>query len=163
MGRFTIEIAMKRLTLAVPVLFSSMILFSQAPAALAQDLPEGKGKDVVEMVCGACHGTDLVSARRATKQGWSYIVDDMVSRGASASNEQVQQINDYLAKNFGQVNVNKGTSAEIASVLEITPAQADAIVKYRTDHGDYKTMDDVKKAGGLENAKLDTKKDRVVY
>ena len=54
-------------------------------------------------------------------------------------------------------------SAEIASVLEITSAQADAIVKYRMDHGDYKSVDDLKKAPGLENAKLDAKKDRVVY
>jgi competence protein ComEA len=154
---------MKRLTLAVPFLISSLFQLAQVPAAQAQDLPEGKGKDVVEQVCGACHGTDLVSARRATKQGWGYIVDDMVSRGASASNEQIQSINEYLAKNFGQVNINKGTSAEIASVLEITPAQADGIVKYRTDHGDFKTMDDVKKAPGLETAKLDAKKDRVVY
>src|SRR6202795_3374697 len=114
---------MKLLTLLVPFLISSL--------AQAQDLPEGKGKDVVEMVCGACHGTDLVSARRATKQGWSYIVDDMVSRGASATNEQIQSINDYLAKNYGQVNVNKAASAEIASVLEVTAEQADAIVKYR--------------------------------
>ena len=118
---------------------------------------------MVEQVCGSCHGTDLVSARRATKQGWSYIVDDMVSRGASATNEQIASINEYLAKNFGQVNVNKAASAEIASVLEITPAQADAIVKYRTDHGDFKSVDDIKKAPGLETAKLDTKKDRVVY
>jgi len=149
---------MKRLTLLVPFVISSL-----APMVQAQDLPEGKGKDAVEQVCGACHGTDLVSARRATKQGWSYIVDDMVSRGASATNEQIQTINEYLAKNFGQVNVNKAPSTEIASVLEITSAQADAIVKYRMDHGDYKTLDDLKKAPGLESAKLDTKKDRVVY
>jgi len=149
---------MKRLTLAVPFLISSLI-----PLAQAQDLPEGKGKDVVEQVCGACHGTDLISSRRATKQGWTYIVDDMVSRGASASNEQIQSINDYLTKNFGQVNVNKATSVEIASVLEITSDQADAIVKYRMDHGDYKTVDDLKKAPGLGSANLDMKKDRVVY
>lgn len=149
---------MKRLIPAVPFLLFSFIQLAQA-----QDLPAGKGKDVVEEVCGACHGADLVASRRATKQGWSYIVDDMVSRGATATNDQIAQINDYLTKNFGQVNVNKAPSAEIASVLEVTSAQADAIVKYRTDHGDFKTIDDLKKAPGLENAKLDTKKDRVVY
>jgi competence protein ComEA len=151
---------MKRLTLVIPFLVSSL---AYAPAALAQDLPEGKGKDVVEQVCGACHGVDLVSGRRATKQGWSYIVDDMVSRGASATAEQVQAINEYLAKNFGQVNPNKAPAAEIAGVLEITSAQADAIVKYHQEHGDFKTMDDLKKVPGLESAKLDSKKDRVTF
>jgi len=151
------------LTLAVPVLFCSLMMLSQAPVLSAQDLPEGKGKDLVDQVCGSCHGTDLVSARRATKDGWGYIVDDMVSRGASASNEQIQTIKDYLAKNFGQVNVNKADATEIANVLEITPAQADAIVKYRAANGNYKSVDDVKKAPGLETAKLETKKDRIVY
>jgi competence protein ComEA len=61
------------------------------------------------------------------------------------------------------VNVNKGPSAELASVLEITSGQADAIVKYRMDHGDFKTVDDLKKVPGLETAKLDSKKDRVVF
>jgi competence protein ComEA len=146
---------MKRLILVVPFMICSL--------AQAQDLPEGKGKDVLESVCGACHGTDLVASRRATKEGWSYIVDDMVSRGASATNEQIATIIDYLAKNLAQVNVNKGKSEEIASVLEITSAQADAIVKYRTDHGDFKTIDDLKKVPELASAKLDSKKDRVVY
>jgi competence protein ComEA len=149
---------MKRLTLFVPFLISALV-----PLAQAQDLPEGKGKDVLEQVCGACHGTDLIASRRATKQGWSYLVDDMVARGASATNEQIQTINEYLSKNLGQVNVNKGPSAELASVLEITSTQADAIVKYRMDHGDFKTVDDLKKVPGLETAKLDSKKDRVVF
>jgi competence ComEA-like helix-hairpin-helix protein len=150
---------MKRPILAIiPLLISSL-----APAMQAQDLPEGKGKDVLENVCGACHGVDLISGRRATKEGWGYIVDDMVSRGASATNEQIKTINEYLAKNFGQVNTNKAASAEIASVLEITAEQADAIVKYRKDHGDFKTLDDVKKVPGLATADLDKKKDRIVF
>jgi competence protein ComEA len=149
---------MKHVTLAVPFLIAALV-----PLAQAQDLPEGKGKDLVEQVCGACHGTDLVSSRRATKQGWSYIVDDMVSRGASATNEQIAQINEYLAKTLGQVNVNKGPAAELQSVLEISQAQAEAIVKYRTEHGDFKSVDDLKKVPGLETAGLDKKKDRVAY
>jgi competence protein ComEA len=144
------------------LLFAAFSL-TQAPRAQAQSLPEGKGKDVVEDVCGGCHGTDLVSSRRATKEGWQYIVEDMVSRGASASNEQIQQINDYLSKNFGQVNVNKAPSAEIATVLEVTSDQADAIVKYRGEHGNFKTVDDLSKVPGLASAKLETKKDRLVY
>ena len=97
---------MKRVILAVPVLATSFFQLGVSTAQ-AQDLPEGKGKDVVEEVCGACHGTDLVSSRRATKEGWSYIVDDMVSRGASATNDQIKTINEYLYKSFPQVNVNK--------------------------------------------------------
>lgn len=149
---------MKRLIPAVPFLICAV-----APFAMAQDLPEGKGKDLVEMVCGACHGTDLIASQRATKEGWGYVVDDMVSRGASASNEQIAQIKEYLAKSFGQVNANKGSAAELAQVLEITPEQAAAIVKYRTDHGNFKTLADLKKVPELASASLDSKKDRLTY
>jgi competence protein ComEA len=149
---------MKHLIFVAPFLIAAVV-----PLAQAQDLPDGKGKDLVDQVCGACHGTDLVSSRRATKQGWSYIVDDMVSRGASATNDQIAQINEYLAKYFGQVNVNKGPAPELASVLEISDAQAQAIVKYRMEHGDFKSVDDLKKVPGLETAGLDKKKDRVAY
>lgn len=154
---------MKHVIVAAPFLAVPLMIGALVPLAQAQDLPEGKGKDLVEQVCGACHGTDLVASRRATKDGWSYIVDDMVSRGASATNDQIAQINAYLSKNLGQVNVNKGPASELASVLEISDDQAQAIVKYRTEHGDFKSVDDLKKVPGLETANLDKKKDRVAY
>lgn len=153
---------MNRPSLAVPLLISSLI-FSLAASASAQDLPEGKGKDVVDQICSSCHGPDLITSRRATKDEWNDIVGDMVSRGASATAEQVQTIKDYLVKYFGQVNVNKSPSAEIATILDITPAQADAIVKYRTDHGAFKTIDDLKKVPELASANLDMKKDRLIF
>jgi competence protein ComEA len=149
---------MNRLTLIVPFLISSLV-----PLASAQDLPEGKGKDVVDQICSSCHGPDLITSRRASKEEWNDIVGDMISRGASATSEQIQTIKDYLTKYFGQVNANKAPSAEIATILDITPAQADAIVKYRTDHGAFKTIDDLKKVPELASANLDMKKDRLIF
>ena len=66
----------------------------------AQDLPAGKGKDLVENTCGSCHGLDVVVAQHATKDGWASIVDYMVSRGATGTPEEIQTIVEYLAKNF---------------------------------------------------------------
>jgi competence protein ComEA len=149
---------MNRLTLIVPFVISSLV-----PLASAQDLPAGKGKDDVDQICGSCHGVDLITSRRATKEEWNDIVGDMISRGATATGEQIQTIKDYLAKNFGQVNANKAPSSEIAAILEITPAQADAVVKYRTDHGAFKTIDDLKKVPELASANLEMKKDRLVF
>jgi len=149
---------MNRLTLIVPFLIASLV-----PLASAQDLPEGKGKNVVDQICSSCHGPDLITSRRASKEEWNDIVGDMISRGASATSEQIQTIKDYLTKYFGQVNANKAPSAEIATILDITPAQADAIVKYRTDHGAFKTIDDLKKVPELASANLDMKKDRLIF
>ena len=68
----------------------------------AQSLPDGKGKDLVESYCSACHGLESVTAQRATKEGWEGIVGYMVTRGMTASNDEVKIIIDYLAGAFPQ-------------------------------------------------------------
>ena len=37
-----------------------------------------------------------------TKEGWSDVVDDMVSRGATATHREADEIVAYLAANFGK-------------------------------------------------------------
>jgi len=86
---------MKRALAIVPILAFAYTL------SQAQDLPEGKGKDLLQMICADCHGLDVITAQRATKDGWASIVDSMVSRGANGTKEQLDTIIDYLAKNFG--------------------------------------------------------------
>ena len=63
----------------------------------AQDLPEGKGKDLLMKICADCHGLDIIVSQRATKDGWAAIVDSMVGRGASGSKEELDTIVEYLA------------------------------------------------------------------
>jgi competence ComEA-like helix-hairpin-helix protein len=135
--------------------------------AQAQDLPAGKGKDLVENTCGSCHGLDVVVAQHATRDGWASIVDYMVSRGATGTPEEITTIVDYLAKNFPaaatKTNVNKATSMDLQTQLELTAKDADAIVKYRTDHGDFKDWDGLAKVPGIDTAKLTAKKDSIAF
>jgi hypothetical protein len=64
-------------------------------------LPDGKGKDVTQRVCSTCHGVNLFAAQRHTSEKWSSIIDNMVSKGLEASDEDLATINDYLATNLG--------------------------------------------------------------
>jgi competence ComEA-like helix-hairpin-helix protein len=144
------------------VLVTSLLPMSHL--AQAQELPNGKGKEVVQQTCGLCHETALIVYHGAAKkQDWSFLVDDMISRGASASAEQIQAIKDYLVKQFGLVNVNRAPAVEIAEILEIKPEQAEAIVSYRADHGPFKTIADLKKITGIESIPLESKKDRISF
>lgn len=70
------------------------------PRLQAQELPEGKGKDLVQAVCSSCHGLDAVVAQRADKQGWDNIVSYMVSRGMIATDDEYATMVNYLAKAF---------------------------------------------------------------
>jgi putative heme-binding domain-containing protein len=69
--------------------------------ALGQTLPDGKGKAEFVNSCTACHRTDMVTRLRKTPAEWRTIVDDMVSRGADGSKEDIDNIVLYLATNFG--------------------------------------------------------------
>jgi len=68
----------------------------------AEDLPDGKGKDLVQRICTDCHGLEAITAQRATKEGWTSIVEAMVVRGSGGTKEDLETIVDYLAKNFGK-------------------------------------------------------------
>jgi competence protein ComEA len=152
---------MHRAALLIPFLAITVTI------AHAQDLPAGKGKDLVENTCGSCHGLDVVVAQHATKDGWSSIVDYMVSRGATGTPQELATIVDYLAKNFpaaaAKTNVNKATSMDLQTQLELTAKDADSIVKYRTDHGDFKDFDSLSKVPGVDTAKLTAKKDSIAF
>ena len=145
-------------------LLTAFLAFSLA-LAQAQDLPPGKGKDLVENTCGSCHGLDVVVSQHATKDGWQSIVDYMVSRGASGTPEELATIVNYLAKNFPEMktNVNKATSMDLQTNLGLTAKDADAIVKYRTDHGDFKDFDSLTKVPGVDVAALTAKKDSIAF
>jgi competence ComEA-like helix-hairpin-helix protein len=152
---------MNRVALVIPFLAISVAV------AQAQDLPPGKGKDLVENSCGSCHGLDVVVSQHATRDGWASIVDYMVSRGATGTPEEITTIVDYLAKNFpaaaAKTNINKASSMDLQTQLELTAKDADAIVKYRTDHGDFKDFDGLTKVPGIDTAKLTAKKDNIVF
>jgi competence ComEA-like helix-hairpin-helix protein len=88
----------------------------------------------------------------------------MVARGAEVSDAEIDTIIDYLAKNFGpKVNVNKASAEELARVLEIPAGSADAIVDYRTKHGSFKDLEDLKKVLEVDAKDVDRKKDRLEF
>jgi hypothetical protein len=64
------------------------------------DLPDGPGKDKVAAACSTCHAITQVTAQARTAPQWAETVDQMVSRGATVSEEDYPIIVDYLAKHF---------------------------------------------------------------
>jgi competence protein ComEA len=146
-----------------PVLFLCLTV-----AAAAQTLPDGPGKAVVEKMCTGCHGLENVVRARLTKERWGFIVDDMVSRGATGTDEEIDQVINYLAANFSKteakkVNINKASAADLTAALEISAADAAAIVSYRTDKGAFKELKDVTKVPGIDTKKIEAAKDRLEF
>lgn len=66
-----------------------------APAVL----PAGGAKALVDKTCGTgCHSVDVVTSQRMTPAEWNTVVQNMVARGAQASDAQAKAIVEYLSK-----------------------------------------------------------------
>jgi competence protein ComEA len=129
----------------------------------AQGLPEGTGKSVYENTCGGCHGADIVIGQTGTRDVWQDTVDSMRSRGALGTDDDFKVILSYLTKYFGvPVNVNSAPAKELADNLDITSAEADAIVKARTA-SKIKDYAELSKVQGLDIKKLDPIKSRIKF
>ena len=69
----------------------------------------------------------------------------------------------FPAEDVPRLNVNKATAIELEAGLSLRRSQAAALIAYREKNGDFKSLDDLKKVPGLDAAKLDAKKDRLVF
>lgn len=86
---------------------TALLLTTAALAGLlAQGLPDAKsaetskGRALVDVQCAGCHGLEQVTSHRDTKDGWEAVVDYMISRGMSVSEEEAKNMVDYLAEAF---------------------------------------------------------------
>jgi cytochrome c oxidase cbb3-type subunit 3 len=66
----------------------------------AQSLPDAPGKAVYQRACGTCHAAQMVLGRAMTRDQWSGVVADMISKGAKISDADFPVIVDYLAQSF---------------------------------------------------------------
>jgi competence protein ComEA len=66
-------------------------------------LPQGGARALVEKTCGSgCHSIEVVTSQRFNEKEWNAIVQNMVARGAQASEAEIQAIVEYLAKTVGR-------------------------------------------------------------
>jgi len=91
----------------LPKIAAATIVLSGAAAmaaliapALAQDLPNGNGRDMVQMICSGCHDLSPITDGGFSRQDWETVVKSMIDMGATITPEQVTVITNYLAVNF---------------------------------------------------------------
>jgi competence protein ComEA len=151
--------------LAATVVAASRPPAQTSPAASStQDrFPETTGKAALLKVCSNCHTAESVIQTLRTRQEWTDVVDQMSRYGAEASEQEFDQILAYLVKHFSPIRINKATAKDLESTLDIPANAAEAIVAYRAETGDFKTIDDLKSVPGVEAGKMDAQKPRLVF
>ncbi len=145
----------------------SALLCLFTAAAWAQ-LPDGPGKEETQRVCSQCHELERSISQRQDRDGWQATIDKMVSLGTKANAKELRAILDYLSKNYPaeavpRINVNKARAIELESGLTLRRSEAAAIIQYRDKNGPFKSIEDLKKVPGIDAAKIEAKKDRLVF
>jgi len=136
---------------------------SATPGAVQDPFPETTGKTPLLKVCGNCHTAETVIQTLRTRQEWSDVVDQMARFGAEASDQEFEQILAYLARHFSPIKINTATAKDLAAALDVPADVAEVIVAYRGEKGEFKTVDDLKKVPGLDGAKVEAQKARLVF
>ena len=110
-------------------------------------------------LCVDCHAIDLTIGKRRSRPEWITMIDKMISQGASVSDKDYDVILAYLSGNYGKtIRINEVSAADLKSLLDISDAEAAAIVKYRTEHGNFKTLADLEAVPGVNKVRISEEK-----
>jgi competence protein ComEA len=149
--------------------FSSVVItFSFLAASAWAQLPDGPGKPETQRVCSQCHEVERSISPRQDRAGWQATLDKMSTLGMKATDEDLQTVLNYLSQHYPadtvpRINVNKARAIDLESGLSLLRSQAAMIIRYRDQHGDFKSIEDLKKVPGVDTAKIDAKKDRLIF
>ena len=137
--------------------------------AAATVMPEGAGKQIILRECTACHLPDHFTKYRHTNEEWQAIVIRMGQRVRSATREELDTVQKYLATNYPKLddatklNVNKATADDIAARLDLTVEEAKAVVDYRQRHGTFREWGELLAIYGVDGRKIEAAKDRMSF
>jgi len=155
--------------LLIVILAAAGAAAGQSPQRVVsgEGMPDGPGKDVTVQACGSCHDARRAASVRLTRDGWAGVIDSMQRFGARFSPEEVPIILDYLSTHFlGEalqpLNLNTATQIDLEAAGGLLRREAAAVIRYREQHGRFKTLDDLKQVPGLDFKKIENRRDAVV-
>jgi competence protein ComEA len=129
--------------------------------------PDTPGKEVTLQLCGNCHDANIIQMHRQSRDEWVATIQKMIASGAEGTEDQFTAVLAYVSKNFApaaaRINMNQASAADLESGLGLLTREAAAIVKYRTDKGSFKAVEDLKKVPDLDFKKIEAQKDRLVF
>jgi len=128
------------------------------------------GRKLVERTCVGCHELSVVTSAHKSDPEWEVTLNQMLSNGAKATDDEAEIIYNYLCDNYGtqpaapaKINVNQASAEQLKSIPELGEPLAKAIVAYREKHGGFKDSADLKKVPHLPAATVDRLQDRLSF
>jgi len=145
-------------------------MFAASPAAesapqqqTASSPADDPANELFIQTCNRCHDAARITALRRTKTEWEEIINKMIERGATGSEEEFQTVFNFLRRHYGKVFINSAAPEEMTTTLALTGKDADAIVSYRKTNGNFADFDAVKKVPGIDVKTLEEHKEAVAF
>ena len=110
----------------------------------------------VQAVCAKCHNLQVVMDTPRSYDDWHDTVQQMVDRGASGTDEQFDDIMDYLHRTMTTINVNTALADELEIVLNVPETTAQAIIARRNTQK-FTGLADLKSVSGVDASTVDAK------
>ena len=142
------------------------LAIAAAPTRAAAQLPEGPGRDTVAKLCGSCHPPERGASVRLTREGWQDVMARMAGLGMKGTDEELTAALEYLATHFkgeaaAPLNLNRATPVQLQSIAGLLRRESAALIAHRTK-APCKTLEDLKTVAGLDYAKIEKRRDRLV-
>ena len=63
----------------------------------------------------------------------------------------------------GKININTATAEQLALLPGVSPKKAQGLIDYRAKNGNFKNIEDLRKAPGIKQKKIDKVKDYLIF
>ncbi len=141
-----------------------LIALPLAAGSLRAQMPDGPGREETQKLCSDCHELARSLSLRQDRDGWKTTVNKMIGLGAQGTEPEFAAVIEYLSAHYAaealpRLNVNKAKAIDFETRLSLKRSQAAAVIDYRAKHGDFKSIEDLKRVPGVDTVKIEEKKD----
>lgn len=133
-------------------------IFGPARGRQTVAAPQAAERALYVRVCAECHDLERTESLRRSRNEWRDTIYQMIEDGAEATDAEYETILSFLVSNYGAVAVNHAPADDLATVLAISKQDGEAIVAYRTEHGNFQDFDALMKVPGIDVDKLEARR-----
>ena len=136
---------------------------ASATSVAARPQQEERETKAFQKVCNDCHEPDRIVETKRSRGGWEEILEKMIEKGATGSDQDFDLVLAYLLRHYGMVNMNQASPEDIALISGVSAKEADAIVAYRRANGNFKNFEGLTKVPSVDVKKLEEHKDIILF
>ena len=162
-----LSIAAVALALFIPALLAAAgaAQTSPSPAAPQAPAPEPPGLSTedaareaqsIKTVCTHCHNLELVLNTPKSYDAWHDTVQKMIDHGAKGTDDQLDDVMDYLHRTVTTIDINSADADELEIVLKVAEKTAQAILARRNTKK-FTGLADLKSIPGVDGPTVDAK------